>query len=69
MDFYCPGKRLAVEIEGSVHNLASSKKYDSHRERYLQAFGIKIIKFNNQEIFTKIGAVINGIRLALQTPS
>lgn len=69
MDFYCPDKRLAVEIEGSIHYLPSTQKYDKYREKYLQAFGIKFLKFTNQEIFIEIGSVISEIKSALHTPS
>jgi len=69
MDFYCPEKRLSVEIEGSIHNLSSTQKYDKYREKYLQAFGIKILKFSNTEVFTKVGNVTSEIKSALHTPS
>ena len=51
MDLYCPDKRLAIEIIGSIHNLPNSQKCDKYREGYLQAFNIKI-----QKIF-KYGSV------------
>ena len=69
MDFYCPDKRLAIEIEGSIHNLPSSQKYDKYRERYLQAYSIKILKFSNTEVFTHIGNVISTIITGLSSPS
>ena len=68
-DFYCPDKHLAIEVEGSIHNLPSSKKYDRYRERYLQAFNIKILKFTNTEIFTHIRDVIKEVKSTLHTPS
>ena len=69
MDFYCPVKRLAIEIEGSIHHRSDVNRYDTYRFRYLQAFNIKILKFSNQDIYTQIGKVLKTIRLNLRSPS
>ena len=69
MDFYCPIKRIAIEIEGSIHHLPNIHKYDEYRFRYIKAYNIKIIKFTNQEIFSHIGNVVNAIKSELSTPS
>lgn len=42
IDFYCPTQKLAVEIEGSIHNKANIINYDKFRYQYLGAFGIKL---------------------------
>lgn len=65
VDFYCPQKRLAIELDGSVHKTASQKKYDSYRTRYLQAFNITEIRFWNSEIEINIKNVIKTISLHL----
>jgi len=69
VDFYCPVKRLAIEIEGSIHNLPNSRKYDAYRRRYLEAYGIHLLRFTNQEIFSEIQRVVNSIKSKLCTPS
>lgn len=69
VDFYCPTKRLAIEIEGSVHNLPEVHKYDEYRYRYIKAYNIKILKFTNQELFLHIGHVLEAIKTELHTPS
>lgn len=68
-DFYCPAKRIAIEIEGGIHRLPDIRKYDEYRYKYIEAYNIKIIKFTNQEIFTHIGNVISVIESELRTPS
>lgn len=57
VDFYCPQKRLAIEIDGSVHKTSSQQKYDIYRTRYLKQFNISEIRFWNQEIETKLDEV------------
>jgi very-short-patch-repair endonuclease len=49
IDFYCPELKLAVELDGDVHNLPEQKEYDIARQRYLEKFGIKFIRITNEE--------------------
>jgi len=68
IDFYCPELKLAVELDGDVHNLPEQKEYDISRQKYLEAFGIKFIRITNEEFlsnpnkaFSKIEKKINSI--------
>lgn len=49
IDFYCPELKLAVEIDGDVHDIPEQKKYDSERQKYLEEFGIRFIRIQNEE--------------------
>lgn len=69
IDFYCPTHKLAIEIEGSIHSNPKVMNYDKFRYRYLTAFGIKFLKFSNQEIYEKVGEVVENIKNNLHTPS
>ena len=62
VDFYCPRIRLAIEIDGRQHYSVNSKKYDNYRHRYLQAFNIKTIRFDNAEVVNDINSVIDKIK-------
>ena len=65
VDFYCPQKRLAIELDGSIHKTPSQKKYDQYRTRYLRAFNITEIRFWNSEVGINIKNVIKTISLHL----
>ena len=67
LDFYCPIKKLVIEIDGSQHVL--NKNYDIERSDYLLVFGIKVIHFWNNEINTNIEGVILKIKNELNAPS
>lgn len=56
VDFYCPAAKLAVEIDGSVHD--KQKEYDQEREDYLEAMGYEIIRFNNLDVVEDIERVL-----------
>ena len=66
LDFYCPLKKLAIEIDGSQH--IKNKEYDAERSDYLSVFGIKIIRFWNNEINVNIESVILKIISELSDP-
>ena len=50
MDFYCPEKKIGIEIDGSQHYTEKGIEYDKRRERILNLYKIKIIRFTNEEI-------------------
>lgn len=58
-DFYCPIKKLVIEIDGSQH--FSNQEYDDTRSKYLKGLEIKVIRFTNAEINTNMNGVINSI--------
>ncbi|MFA4833765.1 MAG: endonuclease domain-containing protein [Patescibacteria group bacterium] len=62
IDFYCPQKRLIIEIDGGVHNKREIKEVDLIREDILKQAGYKIIRFKNKEVENNIEAVLNKIR-------
>ena len=49
LDFYSPELKLAVEIDGGIHNIPEQKEYDINREKYLSRFNIKFIRITNEE--------------------
>lgn len=50
IDFYCPELKLAVEIDGNVHDQPDQKEYDIKRQEYLESFGIVFIRITNEEL-------------------
>lgn len=63
MDFYCPEKRLAIELDGEQH--VQNLEYDNYRTRYLKAFNIKVIRFWNWEVKNNLTEALHKIELAL----
>ncbi len=63
VDFYCPNKKLVIEIDGSQHFI--NQEYDKNRSKYFEGLGIKVIRFTNSEINTNIDGVILKIKTEL----
>ncbi len=74
-DFYCHQLKLVIEIDGGIHKSVDQKEYDIGREAELDHWGIKVIRFTNEEVETNIIHVKNEIqrictirRTELQSP-
>lgn len=59
LDFYAPIKKLAIEIDGSQH--LENIEYDEERTAYLLNFGIKVLRFWNNEVNANMERVIDKI--------
>lgn len=63
IDFYCPEKRLTIELDGEQH--LQSREYDLNRTKILNAYGIRVIRFWNHEVKDGLTKVLHQIELAL----
>ena len=61
LDFYCPEKRLAIEVDGSHHYSKDGKEYDNNREKFLESLNILVLRFSNREIINNINEVLSEI--------
>jgi very-short-patch-repair endonuclease len=55
-DFFCPLKRLVIELDGSQH--LDNVEHDKERTEYLEDLGIKVIRFWNNEIKNNLNGVL-----------
>ena len=58
LDFYCPSEKLCVELDGAGHFTPEGKAKDEKRTAFLNKQGIKVIRFENKEVFEDIEAVL-----------
>jgi formimidoylglutamate deiminase len=61
LDFYCEKARLAIEVDGGAHQNPQQAEYDLQRTEYLAEFGIRVIRFENQEVLRNTGKVLSTI--------
>lgn len=50
LDFYCPARRLAVELDGGQHADAGQAEYDRIRSLRLKELGIWILRFWDHDL-------------------
>ncbi|MEY9142798.1 very-short-patch-repair endonuclease [Bradyrhizobium elkanii] len=61
VDFFCPAKRLVVELDGGHHNEDETAKHDRERQHWLEKEGYRVIRFWNSEITADLNAVLERI--------
>jgi very-short-patch-repair endonuclease len=63
LDFYCPQKKLAVELDGGQHNQLDGREYDADRTNYLNVYGIEVVRFWNNEVLGNMDGVLAVLEL------
>jgi len=61
LDFYCAAAKLAVEVDGESHFTEQGLAYDAERTTYLEALGIRVLRFTNLEVARNFGGVCETI--------
>jgi very-short-patch-repair endonuclease len=54
VDFYCPELRLALELDGTVHNSQEARQYDEHRMTVLRSRGIRTVRLKNEDVTVSV---------------
>lgn len=65
VDFYCHELKLVIEIDGEVHNDWETSEYDLGRSAELEKYGIKVLRFSNDQVFSDVNSVIEEILLKI----
>ncbi len=68
VDFYCPKKKLVVEIDGGQHYENHEIKRDQERDQYMQTLGFTVLRFSDIDVLTNIDGVIKRIHEHLNHP-
>jgi len=62
VDFYCPSEKLIVELDGDPHGDPIQIQKDITRDKYLEALGFTVLRFENRFVFQEPEIVLNEIR-------
>jgi very-short-patch-repair endonuclease len=66
VDFYCPTVRLVIELEGDVHGSDEQIAADKVRSRVLEGYGVKVIRFTNEDVMKSFDQVVEEINLVVE---
>ena len=61
VDFYCAALKLAIEVDGDSHFTEQGKVYDEERTKILQGYGLRVIRFTNDDVMNDFDAVCKQI--------
>jgi len=67
VDFYCPSEKMAIELDGADHYTLEGSDNDFKRDKYLNSLGITVLRFENQDIFNNLDAVLEQIKSSFKT--
>jgi very-short-patch-repair endonuclease len=56
VDFYCPQAQLVIELDGPIHQYTVEQ--DAIRQEFLEAQGLQVLRFENQNVFNTLDAVV-----------
>ncbi len=59
-DFYCHQIKLVIEIDGKIHE--NQVVYDKRRELHFEGFGIKTIRFTNEQVVNEMNIILDEIK-------
>jgi len=57
VDFYCASLRLAIEVDGGQHSYGMHRARDVARSRWLNAKGVTVLRFWNNDVLENIEGV------------
>ena len=66
VDFYAPGARLVIEVDGGQHQEGSQAQNDMIRDGDLASLGLKVLRFNSREAMKERDAVLEIIRRSVE---
>ncbi|MBX4181289.1 endonuclease domain-containing protein [Candidatus Parcubacteria bacterium] len=59
MDFYCASLKLAVEVDGEVHDAVRDKERDNVLK---EKFGVEVVRYKNEDVLNNIEEVIEDLK-------
>jgi len=62
VDFYCPDEKLVIELDGETHFTDEGIIYDVKRTKYLKSIGLRVLRFENNEVLGNIIGVLGEIK-------
>jgi very-short-patch-repair endonuclease len=62
VDFYCHEYKLVIEVDGEIHNDTIQNEHDFNRTGELNRFGIRVLRFTNDQILYDIDSVLAKIQ-------
>ena len=65
LDFYCPARKIAIEIDGGVHDEPDQAARDEARTQALEAQGIAVFRLRNEQVVNDVQGAVEQVRKAV----
>lgn len=67
LDFYCPSEKINIELDGQEHFEGYGLMQDEKRNVFFKSLNIKVLRFENKQVFENIDWVLNEIKRHFKT--
>lgn len=64
VDFYCPARRVVVEIDGQSHGMGDNPERDARRDAWLGEQGLDVVRFVATDVMNDLESVVTVILVA-----
>lgn len=64
LDFYCSKVRLAIEIDGLIHETGQNPEHDARRTAWLNSQGIAVVRIAAADVLRDAAEVARGVMQA-----
>jgi len=61
VDFYCHELGLVIELDGCHHNTDGGKEYNNEQTKFLEALGLKVVRYWNHDVLSRTDAVLDNL--------
>ncbi len=61
VDFYCPERKLVIEVDGDSHYTDDAQHYDTVRADFMLALGVTTMRFTNHDVMTNLNHIYQQI--------
>jgi len=66
VDFFCPERKLIIEIDGDQHGFPEGAERDLRRDAWLRAQGYRVVRIWNRDVMENIDGVCDTIIAAAE---
>lgn len=66
VDFFCPARKLALEVDGDTHATTEQRDSDVQRDAYLAGLGVQVVRYENRDVIYNIEGVLQDLTRKLQ---
>ena len=66
VDFYCSEAALVIEVDGPIHQYSIEE--DAIRQEYIESYGLRLLRFTNDEVLNNLDSVLSRIAEELRKP-
>jgi len=61
LDFYCPARRLAIEVDGAAHDFGDRPRRDNVRMGWLRQQGIQVLRIAAEDVLADPDGVADAV--------